>query len=304
MSRTEIRELIRQKRVYFDGGFGTMVQNRGLPPGTPPELWNLAHPEVIEEIHRAYAEAGSNIITANTFGVNADKYENYDALIDAAIRIAKRAAAPHGAYVALDIGPTGKLLKPYGTLDFEDAVALFAKSVRVGAAAGADLIIIETMNDAYETKAAVLAAKENCNLPIVVSNVYDEGGKLMTGADPLAMVAILEGLGVDAIGCNCAFGPDKMAPIVEKMAEHASLPLIVQPNAGLPFMKGGKTCFPLSAEDFGACQNGRHSAWRLLRHDTRLYSRPDCRDKGSAATEAGEKARNRGCLLHPRCDHR
>ncbi len=248
--KKNLKQALRTERLYLDGGFGTMVQSHGLPPGTPPELWNLTHPNVIEKIHRAYAEAGSNIITANTFGVNADKYENYDVLIDTAIRIAKRAAAPHGAYVALDIGPTGKLLRPYGPLDFEDAVTLFARSVRVGAAAGADLIIIETMNDAYETKAAVLAAKENCNLPIVVSNVYDEGGKLMTGADPLAMVALLEGLGVDAIGCNCAFGPDKMAPIVEKLAEHASISLIVQPNAGLPFMKGGKTCFPLSAEDF------------------------------------------------------
>lgn len=248
--KNNIRQAIRKKRLYFDGGFGTMVQSRGLPPGTPPELWNLSHPEVIEDIHRAYAEAGSNVITANTFGVNAEKYENYAALIEAAIANARRAAAPFGAYVALDIGPTGKLLKPYGSLDFEDAVEIFAKSVRIGAKAGADLIIIETMNDAYETKAAVLAAKENCDLPIIVSNVYDEGGKLMTGADPLAMVALLEGLSVDAIGCNCAFGPDKMLPIVTEFAKHASLPLIVQPNAGLPFMKDGKTCFPLSAEDF------------------------------------------------------
>ena len=248
--KKRFKQALRTSRLYFDGGFGTMVQSRGLPAGTPPELWNLTHPEVIEDIHRAYIEAGSNVITANTFGVNADKYENYEALIRAAIVNARRAAAPYGAYVALDIGPTGKLLKPYGTLDFEDAVALFAKSVRAGAKAGADLCIIETMNDAYETKAAVLAAKENCDLPIIVTNVYDEGGKLMTGADPIAMAAILEGLGVDAIGCNCAFGPDKMMPILKELAEHTSLPLIVQPNAGLPFVKDGKTCFPLSAEDF------------------------------------------------------
>lgn len=248
--KKSIKQRLKTKRLYFDGGFGTMVQGRGLPPGTPPELWNLEHPEIIEDIHRAYAEAGSNIITANTFGVNADKYENYEELIAAAIQNARRAAEPYGACVALDIGPTGKLLKPYGPLDFEDAVELFAKSVRAGAKAGADLCIIETMNDAHETKAAVLAAKENCNLPIVVTNVYDESGKLMTGADPLAMVAILEGLGVDAIGCNCAFGPDKMAPILREMVKHTSLPLVVQPNAGLPFVKDGKTCFPLSAEDF------------------------------------------------------
>ena len=245
-----LRKAIKTERLYFDGGFGTMVQSRGLPAGTPPELWNIERPEVIEEIHRAYCEAGSNVITANTFGVNADKYENYEALIAAAIANARRAATPFGAYVALDIGPTGKLLKPYGTLDFEDAVSLFAKSVQAGAKAGADLVIIETMNDAHETKAALLAAKENCDLPVIVSNVYDESGKLMTGADPLAMVALIEGLSADAIGMNCAFGPDKMLPILSEMAKHTSLPIIVQPNAGLPFIKDGKTCFPLGAEDF------------------------------------------------------
>ncbi len=245
-----LRKAIKTERLYFDGGFGTMVQSRGLPAGTPPELWNIERPEVIEEIHRAYCEAGSNVITANTFGVNADKHENYEVLIAAAIANARRAAEPHGAYVALDIGPTGKLLKPYGTLDFEDAVSLFAKSVRAGAKAGADLVIIETMNDAHETKAALLAAKENCDLPVIVSNVYDESGKLMTGADPLAMVALIEGLSADAIGMNCAFGPDKMLPILSEMAKHTSLPIIVQPNAGLPFIKEGKTCFPLGAEDF------------------------------------------------------
>ncbi len=243
---------MKSERLYFDGGFGTMVQSRGLPAGTPPELWNIERPEVIEQIHRAYAEAGSHIITANTFGVNADKYENYEALIFAAIQNARRAAKPFGAFVALDIGPTGKLLKPYGPLDFEDAVEIFAKSVRAGLKAGADLCIIETMNDSLETKAAVLAAKENCNLPIVATNVYDESGKLMTGADPLAMVALLEGLGVDAIGINCAFGPDKMAPILEQILRHASVPVAVQPNAGLPYLKDGKTAFPLSAEDFAA----------------------------------------------------
>ena len=248
--RKNLRRAILTERLYFDGGFGTMVQSRGLPAGTPPELWNIERPEVIEEIHRAYCEAGSNVITANTFGVNADKYENYETLIAAAIANARRAAEPFGAYVALDIGPTGKLLKPYGTLDFEDAVSLFAKSVRAGAKAGADLVIIETMNDAHETKAALLAAKENCDLPVIVSNVYDESGKLMTGADPLSMVALIEGLSADAIGCNCAFGPDKMLPILSEMAKHTSLPMIVQPNAGLPFIKDGKTCFPLGAEDF------------------------------------------------------
>lgn len=251
-----LKQRLKSERLYFDGGFGTMLQSRRLPAGCPPELWNIQHPEIIEDIHRAYAEAGSNIITANTFGVNAEKYENYEQLIFSAIENAKRAAAPFGAYVALDIGPTGKLLKPYGPLDFEDAVEIFAKSVRAGAAAGADLCIIETMNDSLETKAAVLAAKENCTLPIVATNVYDENGKLMTGASPLAMVALLEGLCVDAIGINCAFGPDKMAPILSEILLHASIPVAVQPNAGLPYLKDGKTTFPLSAQDF-ATQTAR-----------------------------------------------
>ena len=248
--KKSFKQRLKNERLYFDGGFGTMVQSCGLPAGTPPELWNIEHPEIIEQIHRAYAAAGSHIITANTFGVNADKYENYEALIFAAIQNARRAAKPFGAFVALDIGPTGKLLKPYGPLDFEDAVEIFAKSVRAGVKAGADLCVIETMNDSLETKAAVLAAKENCSLPIIATNVYDESGKLMTGANPLAMVAMLEGLGVDAIGINCAFGPDKMAPILSELLRHASVPLAVQPNAGLPYLKDGRTAFPLSPEDF------------------------------------------------------
>ena len=251
MSKAKISELIRQKRVYFDGGFGTMLQKRGLTPETPPELWNVTHPEIIEDVHRQYLEAGCNVITTNTFGVNSLKYENYDELIKNAIGCARSAAKDfENAYVAFDIGPTGKLLEPLGDLPFEDAVELFAKNIRVAKQSGADLIIIETMTDAYETKAAVLAAKENCDLPIFVTNVYDESGKMMTGADPSAMIAMLESLGVCALGMNCSLGPDKMLPLMKEFAENSSLPIIINPNAGLPEIIDGKAVYAMGADEF------------------------------------------------------
>ncbi len=254
-----IMELIRERRVFFDGGTGTVLQTMGLGAGEEPALWSLTHPERILALHRAYFEAGCDIVKSNTFGINRDKYENYAELIGAGLAIAKRAAAEAMAaglgkkYVAFDMGPTGKLLEPMGTLAFEDAVALFAANVRAAAASGADLILIETMNDAYETKAAVLAAKENADLPVFVTNVYDDTGKLMTGADPVAMIALLEGLGVDAIGMNCSLGPDRMLDIIDAFAENASVPIIVNPNAGLPELVDGKTVFAMDAERFSDC---------------------------------------------------
>ncbi len=262
-----ILELLKQKRVFFDGGTGTLLQSMGLAPGEAPEGWNLTFPERITALHRAYFEAGCDIVKTNTFGVNADKYENYAELIRSGIECAKKAAAEAERmgrgrkYAAFDMGPTGKLLEPLGELSFEDAVTLYGKNVRVAAEAGADLILIETMNDAYETKAAVLAAKEHSSLPVFVTNVYDASGKLMTGADPLAMIALLEGLGVDALGMNCSLGPDKMLPIIDIFAENASLPVIVNPNAGLPEIRDVKTVFAMDADrfsDFAAelCRRG------------------------------------------------
>ncbi|MBO5796887.1 MAG: homocysteine S-methyltransferase family protein, partial [Clostridia bacterium] len=249
-------ERIQTGPVLFDGGTGTLLQERGLGPGELPETWNLSRPEEIVALHKAYLAAGANILKTNTFGANRLKFDGdtLPRIIDAAVQNARQAIAETGAnaFVALDIGPCGKLLKPLGDLDFEDAVALFAEVVRLGVAAGVDLILCETFTDAYETKAAVLAAKENSDLPLFVTNAYDEGGKLMTGADPAAMVALLEGLRVDALGLNCSLGPDKIRPIAEKLATLTSLPLIVNPNAGLPRVENGRTVFDVSPAAFAA----------------------------------------------------
>ena len=246
-----IMKLIREKRVYFDGGTGTVLQGMGLPAGQPPELWNLSHPEKIIALHNAYLDAGCHIIKTNTFGVNRNKFENYEELIRAGIACARKAAADREeAYVAFDMGPTGRLLEPLGDLPFEEAVSIFADNVRAAARCGADLILIETMNDSHETKAAVLAAKENSELPVFVTNVYDAGGKLMTGADPAAMVALLEGLRVDAFGMNCSLGPDMMLPIIKEFRKYSSTPIIVNPNAGLPEVRDGKTIYNINADEF------------------------------------------------------
>ena len=190
---SNILQLIKENRIYFDGAMGTMLQKRGITSGELPEMWNLTHPEVIEDIHCQYLAAGANIITTNTFGANCLKFDNFEELIESGIRCAKNAASKfENAFVAYDIGPLGKFLEPIGTLPFEDAIEIFAKGVRVAERAGVDLIVIETMSDSYETKAAVLAAKENSNLPIFVTNVYDENGKTLTGSSVEAMVALLE----------------------------------------------------------------------------------------------------------------
>lgn len=249
-----IKELLKKRRLYFDGGTGTLLQEMGLKGGEPPELWNITNPQKITALHKAYLDAGSDIISTNTFGINKLKYDNYEELIGAGIDCAKKAIGESkDKFVAFDIGPTGKLLEPLGELSFEDAVELFAANVRAAAKCKADLIIIETMNDSYETKAAVLAAKENCDLPVFVTNVYDESHHLMTGADPKAMVAMLEGLRVDALGVNCSLGPDKMLPVVKELCEYAAVPVIVNPNAGLPEAKNGVTVYNVNAGDFSDC---------------------------------------------------
>ncbi len=251
-----IKEFLKNNIVFLDGGMGTLLQERGLCPGELPERWNLEHPEVIVDIHRAYFDSGSNIVNTNTFGANILKFsaDELDSIVKAAIQNARAAAelsiGSQEKFVALDIGPTGKMLKPYGDLDFEDAVAVFAKTVKLGVKYGADLIVIETMNDSYETKAALLAAKENSSLPVFVSNAYGEDGKLMTGASPAAMVAMLEGMGADAIGVNCSLGPKALAPIVEQYLKYASVPVLLKPNAGLPCSVCGKTHYDVSADDF------------------------------------------------------
>lgn len=249
--KTDIIKLIRNKRLFFDGGTGTVLQSMGLQPGETPESWNLTNGDKITALHKSYLDAGCNIIKTNTFGINKDKYGNYEEMIVAALDYAKKAIEGYDdAYIAFDIGPTGRLLEPLGDLSFEDAVELFAANIRVAKENGADVILIETMNDSYETKAAVLAAKEYCDLPIFVTNAYDENGKLMTGASPEAMIALLEGLGVDALGMNCSMGPDMMLDIIDKFIDNASVPVIMNPNAGLPTVIDGKTVFTTDADTF------------------------------------------------------
>ena len=249
-------DFLKDNIVRLDGGMGTLLQAKGLTPGEHPERWNVTHPETIVEIHREYYDAGSNVICTNTFGANCLKFseEELETLIRTAVDNAKAARDASGGkqhkYIALDIGPTGKLLKPLGDLDFEDAVEVFAKTVRIGAACGVDLILIETMNDSYETKAALLAAKESCDLPVLVSNAYGEDGKLMTGATPAAMVAMLEGLGADAIGANCSLGPDQLRSVIKELLSCASVPVILKPNAGLPKVVNGATVYDVDAEAF------------------------------------------------------
>ena len=249
----KFQELLGKRILFLDGGMGTLLQERGLMPGELPETWNLTKPEAVKEIHKAYLEAGADIILANTFGANGLKFaDKVEEIVAAGVQNAKAAVAECGkdALVAVDIGPTGKLLKPMGTLDFEDAVALYKEVAAAGEKAGADLIVIETMSDTYELKAAVLAAKEATNLPIIATVIFGENEKMLTGATPEAVVALLEGLRVDAIGMNCGLGPKQMKPIFAKMAECASVPLVISPNAGLPRTENGRTVFDVTPEAF------------------------------------------------------
>lgn len=250
-----IKELLNKKRLYIDGGMGTLLQKRGLSAGELPENWNLTHPDDITDIHLSYLKSGSNIITTNTFGANSLKFQNLTEIISAAINNAKKAIElfdgnKEECFVAFDVGPLGKMLEPLGDMPFEKAVEIFSESIRIGAQSGADLIIIETMTDSYETKAALLAAKESCDLPVFVTNAYDETGKLLTGASPKAMIALLEGLRADAIGINCSLGPHQMKGIAEEYIRYSSLPVIVSPNAGMPRSENGRTVFDVDAEEF------------------------------------------------------
>lgn len=252
----DFREYLQHHIVILDGGMGTLLQARGLQPGEAPESWNMTHPDDVAAIHQAYFDSGSNVVNTNTFGANLLHFsaEELDTVVRSAVENARTAQnnskADSEKFVALDIGPCGRLLKPMGDLDFEDAVGIFAETVKLGVKYGVDLIMIETMNDSYETKAALLAAKENSDLPVLVSNAYSENGKLMTGASPAAMVAMLEGMGADAIGVNCSFGPDKLAPIVREYLRYASVPVLLKPNAGLPHSDCGCTVYDIDEARF------------------------------------------------------
>ncbi len=250
------RDFLKENIVILDGGMGTLLQKSGLMPGEFPERWNITHPDTIINIHKSYFDAGSNVVCTNTFGANSLKFSDSELedIIKAAVSNAKSARdlsiSEKEKFIALDIGPSGKLLKPLGDLDFEDAVSVFAKTVKLGAKYGADLVVVETMNDSYETKAALLAVKENCDLPVIVTNAYGEDEKLMTGASPFAMVALLEGMGADAVGANCSLGPRQLRGVAEKLFCASSVPVVLKPNAGLPKLSGGETVYDITKDEF------------------------------------------------------
>lgn len=252
----DFREYIKDNIVILDGGMGTLLQSAGLEAGECSEEWSLSHPEEIIKIHKAYFDAGSNVVNANTFGVNTLKYTKKAAegYVRAAFECARKAAETSDGnqrkFVALDIGSMGRLLKPIGDLDFEDAVSAFADMVKLGVKYGADLVTVETMTDAYETKAALLAVKENSDLPVIVTNAYGADGKLLTGAVPEIMTALLEGMGADVIGVNCSLGPKALEGVINKYLERASVPVAFKPNAGLPVERDGKTVYDIEAEEF------------------------------------------------------
>ena len=265
-----ILDYMKDHFLFLDGGMGTLLQEAGLQPGELPERWNVSHPEEIIRIQKSYYDAGSNVVLSNTFGANGLKFddEELEQLVTAAVKNAREAArqstGTQEKFVALDIGPLGKLLKPYGDYEFEDAVAMYAKTVKFGVAAGVDLVFIETMNDSYDTKAALLAVKENTDLPVFVSNAYGADGKLMTGASPAAMVAMLEGMHADAIGANCSLGPDQLVGVVEEYLEYASVPVLLKPNAGLPRAENGKTVYDVFPPEFS------ESVGKLLEKGVRI----------------------------------
>ena len=247
----QIREVFDRKRfVFLDGGMGTQLQARGLQPGQKPELAALEMPDVLTAIHTDYANAGADILLANTFGANAKKLagcgHTVEDVVTASIACARKAADTTGALVALDIGPLGELLVPAGTLSFEDAYAEFAQVIRAGTAAGADLVFLETMTDLYELKAAILAAKENCTLPIFTSMSFESRGRTFTGCTVESYAVTAAGLGADAVGINCSLGPKEILPFAQRLCRSvpAGVPVFVKPNAGLPNPDGSYNLDP------------------------------------------------------------
>ncbi|ADZ85315.1 homocysteine S-methyltransferase family protein [Cellulosilyticum lentocellum] len=244
-----------KRRLYFDGAMGTAVQSRGLKLGEVPELFNITHPEIIEEIHRAYLEAGSNFVTTNTFGANRYKIEEkgytVEQIISKAVEIAKAAKEDFpDSYIALDIGPSGKVLRPVGDVEFEEVYEIFKEQVIAGEKAGCDVILCETFTDLYELKAAVLAAKENTSLPVFCTMSFEENGRTFFGTSIESMILTLEGLGVSALGVNCSLGPKQLKEIVKRITKLSHIPVMVQPNAGLPVMQGENVHYDITAEEF------------------------------------------------------
>jgi 5-methyltetrahydrofolate--homocysteine methyltransferase len=260
----DIRRLLGNKVIIFDGAMGSMLQNLGLETGEIPELFNFTHPEIIKNIHREYLAAGSHVVSTNTFGANRLKTEasgyTVDEIIAAAVKIAKEAVdefnrlerprEDHPHFVALSLGPIGKLMAPTGDLEFEEACHLYGEQIEAGIKAGADLILFETQSDLYELKAAIVKARELTDLPIFCTVTFQENGRMLMGADPLTVVTMLQDLGIDALGLNCSLGPDQMLPLAEDILKYCRLPVMVQPNAGLPEMKDGKTVYNVGAAEY------------------------------------------------------
>ncbi len=261
----KITDLLGKKIIVCDGAMGTMMQKRGLKPGELPELLSFTDPEAVKEIHRSYYLAGSDFVSANTFGCNRYKLANSGYTVSRvaaqAVRLAKEVAgefaanpdaagASFGKFVALDLGPIGKLMEPAGELSFDEAYDVYKEIIVAGTEAGADFVLFETFIDIYEMKAAVLAAKENCGLPVFCSVTLERNGRMLMGTDPLTAVTVLQDLGIDALGVNCSLGPREMVGIVKEFLACSKLPVIVQPNAGLPEVVDGETVYDVSIPEF------------------------------------------------------
>ena len=249
-----LRERLNKDLLIFDGGFGSQLQELGMKAGEIPEYYNIEHPEMIIDIHHRYLKAGADFITTNTFGANPLKLEqhkySYQEVILAAIQNAKEAKKiKPDAYIALDIGPIGKLMEPMGTLTFDEVYQSVKQMVEL-VKEDIDVVLFETMTDIYELKASILAVKECSDLPIFATMTFETNGRSLSGCDPLTMVNVLEGLKVDALGINCSLGPNEMAPIIESILESTSFPVMIQPNAGLPLLEDGQTVYPMKADEF------------------------------------------------------
>lgn len=250
-----LRDRLKKDLLIFDGAMGTQLQNAGLKAGEIPEVYNIEYPEIIIDIHERYLKAGADFITANTFGCNPLKMNDsgycYCDLLKAAIKNAKiaRERVNKEAYIVLDIGPIGQLLEPLGTLSFDEAYEIIASQVLM-VKDDVDVVLLETMTDLYEVKAGILAVKENSDLPVFVTMTFEQNKRTLTGSDPITFVNVVEGLGADALGVNCSLGPTELKPIIDELLENTSLPILVQPNAGLPCLEDGQTKYQMTSSAF------------------------------------------------------